>query len=207
MLTFEEMRPQERKACSRLAARAFLDYEYFSLYLPDRQKRETCLKNMLASNFSVYRKKAVFLTAKQDRQLAAVAQLSRIRSQPPTALQYLKAGFWKVLLQGGYENMAAWYAMEQKAEEPCFSLPGDTWFLHVLTVEPSIEGKGIGSRMLQECIIPCVKSQGGITLCLFTNSEINRKFYLKNGFEEFHAQVFSHQGKSVGSWSYRMSLS
>jgi len=51
-----------------------------------------------------------------------------------------------------------------------------------------------------------VKEHGGDTLCLFTNSEIKRKYYQKNGFVEFNEQWFIYRGKKLGSWSYRLSL-
>ena len=56
--------------------------------------------------------------------------------------------------------------------------------------------------MMQESILPYVRVQGGKSLCLFTNSEINRQFYQKNGFEEFHEQSFTYKGRTIGSWSY-----
>ena len=60
--------------------------------------------------------------------------------------------------------------------------------------------------MLHECILPYVKEQGGDTLCLFTNDEINRKFYQKNGFVVFNEQWFTYRRKKLGSWSYQLSL-
>ena len=75
------------------------------------------------------------------------------------------------------------------------------WF-----VSRGCEGKGIGSRFLQEYIIPHAREAGGEVLCLFTNSEINRKFYEKNGFSLFDERRFENGGKSIGSWSYRMTL-
>ena len=60
--------------------------------------------------------------------------------------------------------------------------------------------------MLQACILPYVKEHGGETLCLFTNSEINRTFYQKNGFEEFDQRFFTRKGKQLGSWSFRASI-
>ena len=206
MLTFHLMKPQELYACSELAANAFADYDYFSLYIPEQKKRENCLKHMLYANFRASRHNSIFFTAKKEHQLVAVAQLSRPYAPAPAKLQYLKAGFWKVLLQGGWEPILAWYKTDCDAEKPCLTLPGNTWFLRVLTVDPMQKSQGIGSKMLQSCIIPYVKGANGETLCLFTNSEANRIFYQKNGFVEFHAQQFSYHGSSVGSWSYRMSL-
>lgn len=51
-------------------------------------------------------------------------------------------------------------------------------------------------------ILPYVKEHGGDALCLFTNSQINRKFYQKNGFREFNERFFTYMGKELGNWSY-----
>ena len=67
--------------------------------------------------------------------------------------------------------------------------------------DPDRKGEGIGSRMLQECLIPYVKEHGGKKLCLFTNSQGNRQFYRKNGFTEFDERQFAYKGKTIGSWS------
>ena len=45
------------------------------------------------------------------------------------------------------------------------------------------------------------------TLCLFTNSEENRKFYQKNGFVEVNEQWFTYREKRLGSWGYQSVLS
>ena len=68
------------------------------------------------------------------------------------------------------------------------------------------QGKGIGSRFMQEYIIPHLKEAGGEVLCLFTNSEMNRKFYEKNGFTLFDEKEFEYKERKIGSWSYCMKL-
>ena len=47
MLTFEKMRPGERGTCAALAARAFENYEYFTYYIPNDQRRTRFLSTML----------------------------------------------------------------------------------------------------------------------------------------------------------------
>lgn len=105
---------------------------------------------------------------------------------------------------GGLRDVAAWNAMEGKAAAPCHSLGGQAWYLNLLTVEPSMKGRGIGSAMLRECIVPFVRDRGGEALCLFTNSQENRRFYMKNGFREFDERWFEYRGRRLGSWSYRL---
>ncbi len=69
--------------------------------------------------------------------------------------------------------------MEKKAGEPCHSIGGNnTWYLNSLTVDPTGQGRGIGSKMLQEYIIPYVRASGGDALTLYTNAEGNCKFYI-----------------------------
>ena len=205
-MTYEIMKPEEMKTCVDLAARAFANYDFFAIYVPDDKRRPRFLRNMLGVEFRVNEGQAHYLMAQENGKIVAVAMLRDPGYRDPSVKQYLKAGFWKNLVIGGYRNVAAWFAMDQKAVIPCRELGGKTWFLNVLTVDPLAEGKGIGSRMLKECIIPYVKEHGGEALSLYTNSEINRKFYKKNGFEEFNEQRFSYNGRNLGSWSYRMAL-
>ena len=206
MLTFEKMCPDERGACAALAARAFMDYEYFTDYIPNDQRRTRFLNTMLDIEVRINDGQADFFTAKIDGEIVAVAMLCPPEYKKPSDMAYIRAGFGKCFLQGGVRDVAAWNDMEGKAGEPCHSLGGQTWYLNLLTVEPEHKGQGLGSRMLRECILPYVKEHGGETLCLFTNSEVNRKFYQKNGFVEFDQRSFNRKGKQLGSWSYRASI-
>ena len=206
MLTFEKMCPEERGAFAALAARAFMDYEYFTDYIPNDQRRTRFLNTMLDIEVRINDGQADFFTAKIDGEIVAVAMLCPPEYKKPSDMAYIRAGFGKCFLQGGVRDVAAWNDMEGKAGEPCHSLGGQTWYLNLLTVEPEHKGQGLGSRMLRECILPYVKEHGGETLCLFTNSEVNRKFYQKNGFVEFDQRSFNRKGKQLGSWSYRASI-
>ena len=206
MLTFEKMRLEERSACAELAARAFGDYEYFTYYIPNEQRRTRFLRTMLAIEVRINDGPAAFFTAKEDGNIVAVAMLCPPEYKKPSDMAYLRAGFGKCFLQGGIRDVAAWNDMEGKAVEPCHSLGGQTWYLNLLTVEPNQKGQGFGSRMLRECILPYVRDHGGETLCLFTNAEANRTFYQNNGFEEFDQRFFNRKGKQLGSWSYRISI-
>ena len=68
----------------------------------------------------------------------------------------------------------------------------------------------MGSKMLNECIIPYIKEQcigdEPETFITFTNTEINKKFYLKNGFTEFDYTTIQMSDSAVGNWSFRMNV-
>lgn len=70
MLIYEKMRPEERGACAALAARAFGDYDYFTYYIPDDQRRTRFLSTMLEIEVRINDGPADFLAAKDDEWLA-----------------------------------------------------------------------------------------------------------------------------------------
>ncbi len=203
MLEYKEMDPRKWKECALLAAEAFYDYEYFSIYVPDDARRKLFLKALIRCEFSANRNRpgVRFFTAEENGKTLAVAQLCDPRFRKPGDMTYLLSGWLGVVRKGGAKGVSAWNAMEKVASAPCHALTGDNWYLSLLTVAPDMEGMGVGSRFLNEWIIPYVKERGAETLSLFTNSEINRRFYGKNGFSEFDEKHFSYDGKTIGSWS------
>ena len=201
-MDYREMKKEERGACAELAARAFDDYEYFTVYFPRDGRRYRFLRSMIDTEFRVNDGLEVFLTAKEGDRTVAAAILCHPGYIKPSAAAYLRGGFWKSMLYGGFRDVSAWDRMEYEAFGPCREMNRkDAWYLNMLVVSPDRKGEGIGSRMLQECLIPYVKEHGGQKLCLFTNSQGNRQFYRKNGFTEFDERQFAYKGKTIGSWS------
>jgi GNAT superfamily N-acetyltransferase len=206
MLEYQVMEPSEWKACALLAAEAFYDYAYFSIYVPDDERRKRFLRALIQCEFKANRnlEAVTFFTAKESGKTVAVAQLCSPEFKKPDDMTYVRSGWFSAVFKGGSKGVNAWNAMEKVASAPCHQLPGKNWYLSLLTVAPDSERKGIGSRFLNECIIPFVKGRGAEILSLFTNSEENRKFYVKNGFSEFDEKHFTYEGKTIGSWSYIM---
>jgi GNAT superfamily N-acetyltransferase len=207
-LAYRKMTREELDPCALLAAEAFYDYEYFSIYIPDAARRKRCLDAMIKCEFRANwdDPEVTFFVAAEDGRPVAVAQLCTPNFKKPSDAAYIRAGWLGVMRKGGIRQVNAWNDMEKIASAPCHALGGRNWYLSLLTVAKSDEGKGIGSRFLNECLIPHVKNAGGETFSLFTNSESNRRFYEKNGFVLFDEKRFDYGGKSIGSWSYAMKL-
>ena len=155
-MEYELMKPEETRTCVRIAAKAFGNYDFFSVYIPSKWKRPWFLRSMLGTEYRVNQGLVHYLTAREDGKIVAVAIVRDPNYQMPDTKAYIKAGFWKNLVIGGVKNVAAWFEMDEQAGKPCQALGGNTWCLHLLAVDISCEGKGIGSRMLQEYIIPYV---------------------------------------------------
>lgn len=208
MLEYGKMTRQELKECASLAAEAFSEYEYFSIYIPDDRRRKRFLYALIQCEFKANweNTNVVFLTAKDNNRIVAIAQLCTPGFKKPSDMDYIRAGWFGVMFRGGLKQVSAWNDMEKKASASCHELKGEHWYLSLLTVAKESEGKGIGGRFLNDCLIPYVKDAGGESLTLFTNSEINRRFYEKNGFCLFDEKRFEYGGRAIGSWSYIMKL-
>lgn len=210
MLTYGHMTAQEIDSFVELQVGAFAGYEYFSSFVPNERRRARFLRNLFDSDVRVNLERQHFLVARdEDGRVVAGAALRAPGYEHPSDLAYLQAGVWRAYISGGHRAMSAWLEMDDEAGTPCHELQAaeeGVWYLHLLVVDAANEGKGIGTRMLQECLIPYVRERGGRELCLFTNSQVNRRFYERNGFDEFDERWFEHDGHRIGSWSYRQTV-
>lgn len=204
MTVYKKIAREELNECSLLAAEAFYNYEYFSIYIPNDKQRKRFLNALLQLEFHANFDKsgAVFMTAVENGRIAAVAQLCAPDFKKPSDAEYIRRGWFRVMLTGGIRQVNAWHSMEVQASAPCHELTGKNWYLSLLTVAKAEEGKGIGGRFLNDCLIPYVRNAGGEALTLFTNSELNRRFYESHNFSLFDEKHFEYGGRSIGSWSY-----
>ena len=143
----------ERDPCALLAAEAFYDYAYFSIYIPDDARRRRCLNAMIKTEFRAnWNDPAViFFTALEDGRPVAVAQLCTPDFKKPSDAVYIRSGWLGVMRKGGIRQVNAWNDMEKLASAPCHALPGKSWYLSLLTVARTDEGRGVGRRVKEKC--------------------------------------------------------
>lgn len=64
-----------------------------------------------------------------------------------------------------------------EAKKSYNSLKEPAWYLEVLGVSPSYQGKSLGSKMINDRLIPFISKCGGGILALIMNTDLNRSFY------------------------------
>ena len=188
--------------CALLAAQSFAEYEYFTIFFPDRERRMEFLRRAILSEYRTTFGRAHFLVARQDGIIVAVTQIFPPDYRKPSTLRYLTHGWWQVMTLPDGWAVNAWTKMDTEAAAYCHAMMGGgTWYLSSLTVSNTQRGKGIGSQMLKEAVVPHVRTGGGSRLCLFTNSESNVRFYQRNGFRVVDERQFTYNNHPLGSWS------
>ena len=203
MITYSPMLKSETSECAELAAQAFATYEYFTNYFPDADRRLDFLRKVIKSEYLTNYGHAVFLVGKQEGRIVAVTQILPPDYKKPNDFAYLIHGWWRVLAIRPKEPVNDWLTMDEKAGAYCHQLMKDgMWYISSLTISPDCQGQGIGSDIIENCIIPYIRQHGGKRMCLFTNSEKNVRFYTKCGFEIIDRQTISYNGHEMGSWSF-----
>lgn len=112
----------------------------------------------------------------------------------------------KLFKESSLLNVLRFFKFLGDAEKSCKSLNKPVWYLESLAVDNLYQGQSLGSKMINDCLIHCIASHGGEEVALITNSEINLKFYTKNGFKEFNNTTIYFKNSGISNWSYYKKL-
>ncbi|HWT73509.1 MAG TPA: GNAT family N-acetyltransferase [Mobilitalea sp.] len=206
MITYRTAKKSEIDEIAKLQTEAFCNYDYFKMFVDDEKRRIRFLEALQKVGVrSSYKHEVVFVGVENNR-IVSAAILKAPKASESNLMDYILAGGIRVLLTGGVRNTIGFIKMMKESSSRCFSEYPDSWYLTSLSVSSFYQGQGLGSKMLDECIKPYIAKNGGGLLTLITNSELNRSFYKKNGFIEFHESVIRRNGKQIGNWSYRQEI-
>jgi GNAT superfamily N-acetyltransferase len=207
-LEFGRLRHSEIRQAAELATRAFDDYEYFTNWFPAKVERNAVQFAIIWHEYKTNFGPAKYLVARQNGKLVAVAQLNPPKYRKPSDFRYLLHGWLRVYKAGDRKTIDDWLKMDEAAGKPChdYQKTGpDIWYASSLTVDPSVQGTGVGTTFL-EYWEQFIRERGGRELVFFTNSQKKLDFYLKRGYEVFDEREFEHKGKTMGSWSLKKKL-
>lgn len=204
MIVYREAKRTEQAAIVELLTASFMDYAYYKLYVDQEEKRqkfvrviqELCVKTSMRKGYPI-------LVGLIDDVICSVAILVPPKAPKVSLIDYILAGGLTVLRHGGIKDTAGFLGMLEESNSVCHSTYPDAWFLELFAVSNSFQGQGVGGKMLNEFVIPYIANQGGGMLTFITNSEVNRRFYKKNGFIEFHAGEIHRRDKVLYNWSYQ----
>jgi GNAT superfamily N-acetyltransferase len=148
------------------------------------------------------------LTAKWDGKIVATADLNAPDYKDPSVLSYILHGWLQVYRAANIQRVNDWIAMDEAAGQPSHDYqktgPG-IWYLSSLSVDPCMQGKGLGTKFL-DYLEDYVRERGGKQIVFYTNSQKNLNFYLHRGYELFDERVFEYHDCKMGSWSLKKTL-
>ena len=207
MLQFEKLKKEDIKEASELAARAYFDYIYITIFF-DLKERQRGLARFLAINRKGNFKGSHMLTARLDGRMVAEAALEPPGYKQPSVLKFILCGYLKMYFLTNWKHLHAFIAKDEEAGTPCHDYQKnnpDVWYLSMIEVDPPFHNQGIGTQFLSY-LEDYVRQHGGKTMVLFTNNRENLSFYTKRGYEVFHEYEITHNGQTMGNWSLKKLL-
>ena len=207
-LEFGRVNRKELRQAAELAARAFGDYEYFTNWFPEKEERDRMEIAIIWCSYKTNFSRVHLLSAKLDGKIVGTAELNAPDYKDPSVLSYILHGWLNVYKAAGIKRVNDWITMDAAASKPChdYQKTGpDIWYVSSLTVDPSMQGIGLGAKLM-DYYENYIRERGGKQVVLVTNSQKNLNFYLKRGYELFDEREFEYDGNKMGSWSLKKVL-
>ncbi len=206
MIIYREAYRKEIKVIARMVAESFGEYPMYTLTLRDKFKsKEDFIKYITKLNKvhirSNQRKHKCFVGVDNDK-IVSVALLQDPKIKRISIFNYILSGGISLLFPVGFRRIIDFFDISNEAHKACEKEHSKAFYIELLVVSPKCKGQGLGSKMINDCLIPYAKAQGGKEIALITNTENNCKFYEKNGFKNFAFDKVRWKDKSINNWSF-----
>lgn len=210
MISYRNVTKDDLKIVSKLYTQSFKEYCFFKSTIGKIFKSEKeylhFLETLFFINTNAFVKKQICIVGVLDGKIVSAATLNDPDKPQIGFLDYICSGGIKLFKETSILNILKFMKFLNSAKKACESLKTNVWYFDSLAVDKAYQGKGFGSKMINECVIPYITSKNGNEVVFITNSEINRKFYTKNGFKEFDSTTISFKNNTINNWSYCMML-
>ncbi|WP_124065486.1 GNAT family N-acetyltransferase [Clostridium sp. E02] len=213
MIHYRKLKKEEVKDIARMCALTFAEYPICN----DIKKEIREYGRYIAFMSEVYEvhirahyKSSVFFVGEEGGKIRSFAVLVRPYSSNTNLMDYICSDGLKLMKMVSLPKLLKFLNVLEEGHKPISGMKDHSWLLELLAVDRSYTGRQLGSKMINECIIPYIKEQSmgaePETFITFTNTELNKKFYLKNGFTEFDYKTIQMDKNAIGNWSFRMSI-
>ena len=194
----------------KVLTESFVDYPLFWGVFEDRFKSGTALRSfyerLMKGIFRATVRKDDCYMVIADGKVKAIVIVEKPSDKPVGFWDYAVSGMAGIIARIGIRDTLRFMEMSDKTEIVVRSIPEPRWHLYFLAVDQEYQKQGIGSAVIQDFLIPLVRSNGGNLITVTTNSEKNVAFYIDNGFRLVKEETLECNAKSIGNWTFRMDL-
>ena len=206
MIEYREAYKSELKEIAKMVAESFGEYPMYTLTFRDKFKTKEDFISYITKLNKVHisanaRKHKCFVGVK-DGKIVSVALLQNPNIKRISLWNYIVSGGNSLLFPVGFKRLIDFFNISNIAHKACEEKHKDAWYIELLAVNPNYKGQGLGSKMINDCLIPYCKAQGASELALITNTKANCKFYEKNGFNNFSYKKLNWKNKYIDNFSF-----
>ena len=189
---------------------SFVNYPLFWGVFKDRFKSEIKLRSfyevLMKGIFKATIRKYDCYVGVADGKVTVIVIVEKPSDKTVGFWDYAVSGMAGVIARIGLIDTLNYMELSDKTETVVKSITKPRWHLYFLAVDPKYQTRGIGTGVIQDFLIPLVRSNGGDLITVTTNSEKNVGFYIKNGFSLVKEETLAYKEKSIRNWTFRMDL-
>lgn len=206
MIEYREARQDEAEYIARLAALSFGHYPFFDFAFQSALKNENAYFRYMEKLHRVHTranmKRHKCFVGVENGRIVSSALLQDPSKSRISVWDYIMSGGVRVLFPVGFSRILDFFAASEEGHLDCAERHPDAWYIELLAVDTDMKSCGLGSGMINDCLIPYIRENGGGKLALTTNTEKNCVFYEKNGFDCFAERSLCRCGQEIKNWSF-----
>ena len=185
-------------AVANLLAHAMVDDPAYAYLMPDLATRHRGLADYFARSLRTYVPHRCTYLALDDN-----VACGTVTVRPPggihiSTLTMIRRGLLPFAREHGVGAVRRLFALKDVYDgiEARLSQGQPHWYVHMMAVDPSKQGHGMGSALLASALAATADARGTAPLpvLLTTHNERNVAFYCRTGFEVIHEQDVSLDG-------------
>lgn len=206
MITYREIKKEEIKEVAKMVTESFGDYPFYLLTFEDKfKKKDKLFKYLEKLNcihiLSNFRKHKVIVGVENNK-IISILILQNPKLKRLSIWDYILSGGIKLVFPVGFKRIIDFFKISNKVHEDIENNYPNSLYIELLVISKELKEKGYGSKLFNEFLFPYLKNEGIKELSLITNTEINSKFYLKNGFQNFNIKNLKYKEKEITTWSF-----
>ena len=206
MIEYREAKRDEIAYISKLAALSFGHYPFFDFAFQSAFENENEYFAYIEKLHRVHtlanmKQHKCFVGVKNGR-IVSAALLQDPSKRRISVPDYIMSGGVSLLFPVGFSRILDFFDVSEEGHLDCAGQHPNAWYIELLAVDMGMKGCGLGSGMINDCLIPYIRENGGGELTLTTNTEKNCTFYKKNGFDCFAERSLTRCGQTIQNWSF-----
>lgn len=197
----------ELREVATLLTESFLDYPLFSMILSPGDRYPKQLFKLNYTNTKLYYQQDACFVGTLDGKIVSAMLLKKGGSKSPGLMQYLRNGGLSLAAHMGIKRILRILQTLDRMKEACSPYDKESWYVDSVAVAKGFQGQSLGSALFHSFLFPHIGKQGGGLVTLVTHTELNKKFYCKNGFEVFSEYGIGPEHGKITNYSFRQTIS
>ncbi|GEM_PF-422891 len=193
----------ELSEIAELFTESFMEYPLFPFILASGKDYKNQLYQLNYTNTKSYFQQNSCFVGTLDGVIVSAVLLKKRDEKGPGFFQYLFNGGLALAARIGLKRIHFILNTLDKMKTACSRYGNESWYVDSFAVAKGHQGKKLGSLLFHEFIFPFIRSNGGGRITLVTHTELNRRFYCKNGFEVFDKFSIGSEDSPMPNFSFQ----